>query len=241
MPSNLAIGAFVLGGVLLLISVVKGGFKLFGAEVSGSAGGGGRFIAFVAGIVLIVTGFLKEGRSIAKVDNPAPDTPADSAPARPQDDQKSAGPVPALNPPVRQTPATVSRPADEERTVRVEWRPALEELKAFVPSLSDQEKMALFSNLMSGQDVYAVNVRITNTGNAPVAVSPTKIRLTYLGTAIPLGWREEEPFFQATELQPNHYTEGILTFQTAILIAGNVLTQGRLSYQDSRVQVSYAR
>jgi hypothetical protein len=241
MPSNLAIGAFVLGAVLLLISVVKGGFKLFGAEVSGSAGGAGRFIAFVAGVVLIVTGFLKESRTVPKPDNPSSVTPVDSpAPTRPEDG-KSAAPQPSPNLPVRQPPASVSRSADEERAVRVEWRPALEELKAFVPMLSDQEKMALFNNLMSGQDVYAINVRITNTGNAPVAVSPAKIRLTYLGTAIPLGWREEEPFFQATELQPNHYTEGILTFQTAILIAGSVLAQSRLSYQDPRVQVSYAR
>jgi hypothetical protein len=42
MPENLAIGAFVLGSVLLLVSLLSGGFKLFGAEVSGTTGRIGR-------------------------------------------------------------------------------------------------------------------------------------------------------------------------------------------------------
>jgi uncharacterized protein YecT (DUF1311 family) len=58
MPPTVSIAAFVLGSVLLLISVVSGGFKIFGAEVSGTAGVGGRVVAFLLGIVLLVAGFV---------------------------------------------------------------------------------------------------------------------------------------------------------------------------------------
>jgi len=45
MPTTLDIAFIVLGGVLLLVSVVGGRFKLFGAEVAGEAGRIGRLMA----------------------------------------------------------------------------------------------------------------------------------------------------------------------------------------------------
>lgn len=54
MPQSLSIAAFVLGAVLLLIALVSGGFKIFGAEVSGAGGTVARSIAFVIGLILIV-------------------------------------------------------------------------------------------------------------------------------------------------------------------------------------------
>jgi hypothetical protein len=57
MPQSLAMGAFVLGAVLLLISLLSGGFKIFGAEVSGTTGIIGRLVAFVIGIFFLVIGF----------------------------------------------------------------------------------------------------------------------------------------------------------------------------------------
>ena len=111
---------------------------------------------------------------------------------------------------------------------------------ALVTRLSDQEKMALgYSALTTGYDIYAIHVRITNTGSVPVTVSPGKIRFTFNGMPLPLTWSDDDLYFQETELQPNRYTEGILTFKTAMIIAGAVLQNGRVSYQDSRVQVSY--
>jgi hypothetical protein len=57
MPTTLGIGSLVLGGVLLLISVVGGRFKIFGAEVAGEAGKSGRLFAGVVGILLLVLAF----------------------------------------------------------------------------------------------------------------------------------------------------------------------------------------
>ena len=56
MPENIMIAAFVLGSVMLLISIVGGRFKIFGAEVSGVAGPTGRILAGVVGAILIGIG-----------------------------------------------------------------------------------------------------------------------------------------------------------------------------------------
>ncbi|MGH7467856.1 MAG: hypothetical protein ACRENP_07680 [Longimicrobiales bacterium] len=242
MPSNLAIGAFVLGGVLLLISVLRGGFKLFGAEVTGSAGGGGRVVAFVAGVALIVTGLVKESGTSGRVEDPTDSTsgsqPPVGAPAGPAATLQSA--LPSAQP--QTSPATAQTSTQADPIIRVEWRAARDEMMAIVATLSDQEKMQLgFNVLMTGQDVYAIHVRITNIGTVPVAVAPEHLRLTYSGTDIPLVSTEDAPFLQSTQLQPNRYTEGVLTFKTAMLIAGAVLTSGRLSYHDAGVRVTFSR
>jgi hypothetical protein len=55
-PQNITIAAFILGAVLLLIALIGGRFKIFGAEVSGTVGRAGRLAAGVAGTVLIIIG-----------------------------------------------------------------------------------------------------------------------------------------------------------------------------------------
>ena len=56
MPQSITIAAFVLGAVLLLIAILRGGFKIFGAEVDGTAGRFGRIFAGLLGTVLIAIG-----------------------------------------------------------------------------------------------------------------------------------------------------------------------------------------
>jgi hypothetical protein len=59
MPQNITIAAFVLGAVLLLIAILHGGgFKIFGAEVDGSAGRFGRLFAGLLGVILIGIGLV---------------------------------------------------------------------------------------------------------------------------------------------------------------------------------------
>jgi hypothetical protein len=56
MPQSIVIAAFVFGAVLLLIALLGGHFKIFGAEISGATGRPGRIIAGVVGVVLLVVG-----------------------------------------------------------------------------------------------------------------------------------------------------------------------------------------
>jgi len=55
-PENIPLAAFVLGAVLLLVSLTTGGVKIFGAEVSGTAGRTTRTIAGVCGTLFIAIG-----------------------------------------------------------------------------------------------------------------------------------------------------------------------------------------
>ncbi|KAA3612171.1 MAG: hypothetical protein DWQ05_19405 [Calditrichaeota bacterium] len=56
MPENITIAAFVLGAVMLLISIVGGKFKIFGAEVSAMAGPISRIFAGIVGTLLLGIG-----------------------------------------------------------------------------------------------------------------------------------------------------------------------------------------
>jgi hypothetical protein len=56
MPQTITIAAFVFGAVLLLIALLGGGFKIFGAEVPEKVGRTARVVAAVAGIVFIGIG-----------------------------------------------------------------------------------------------------------------------------------------------------------------------------------------
>ncbi len=75
MPQTIETGAFAFGAILLLLALVSGGFKIFGAEVSGAANTLGRVLAFVLGLSLI-------GLAVY-VSNPAVRKP-DVAPAEPK-------------------------------------------------------------------------------------------------------------------------------------------------------------
>jgi hypothetical protein len=53
MPQNIELAAFVLGAVLLLLALTTGGFKIFGAEMRGTAGRWSRAVAGICGAILI--------------------------------------------------------------------------------------------------------------------------------------------------------------------------------------------
>jgi hypothetical protein len=56
MPATVTIGAFVFGAVLLLLALVGGGIKIFGAEITGTVGKVARTLAFVLGLVFVTLG-----------------------------------------------------------------------------------------------------------------------------------------------------------------------------------------
>jgi hypothetical protein len=242
-PPTLSIGAFVLGGVLLLLSVVRGGFKIFGAEVKETAGGIARVVAFLAGVILIVTGFLHDGkdqpdktadRGGAPVSaQTALVPPSSTGQALPQGEASSA-PHEANRPPRQSNPDPV---------MRVEWRRAeTQELMDLIAKLTDAERSMLSMNVMAtGNDVYAIHVRVTNVGAVPVEVSPERFQLSFAGQPIPLNRTDDRRFFRAIRLEPNRFVEGILTFNANITVGTAIATGGRLVYQDAGIQVQYAR
>jgi len=58
MPNTIQIAAFVLGAVLLLLALVGGQFKIFGAEIQGMVGPWTRVIASMLGVAFVAVGIL---------------------------------------------------------------------------------------------------------------------------------------------------------------------------------------
>jgi len=58
MPQNLQLAVFVFGAVLILIAVLGGGFKIFGAEIRGRVGRTWRIISGFGGLFFLVVLFL---------------------------------------------------------------------------------------------------------------------------------------------------------------------------------------
>jgi hypothetical protein len=71
MPQTIEIGAFVLGAVLLLLALVSGGFKIFGAEISAAANKPARVIAFLLGLSFIGLGIWRNSNQAQEL-SPAP-------------------------------------------------------------------------------------------------------------------------------------------------------------------------
>lgn len=72
MPQSIPLAAFVFGAILFLIALTKGGFKLFGTEVSGTAEGAMRMIAGAAGALLIAFGLWKGSAPGGLIATPEP-------------------------------------------------------------------------------------------------------------------------------------------------------------------------
>lgn len=60
MPQNITIAAFVFGSVLLLIALLGGKFKIFGAEVDGVIGSNTRIFAGILGVIFLGIGLYGE-------------------------------------------------------------------------------------------------------------------------------------------------------------------------------------
>lgn len=97
MPENLKIGAFVFGAILVLIALVGGNFKLFGAEVAATISSRFlRFIAFVLGTTFLVVAMHSPNSGNVSVIPTAPSlqpTQSLSSLPTPQSTQPSAFPT----------------------------------------------------------------------------------------------------------------------------------------------------
>jgi hypothetical protein len=106
MPDNLRIGVFAFGGVLTLIALLGGNFKLFGTEVSSSVSNPIlRFVAFALGALLVALGIHGDFVDKAPVSSSPSTTGSLSVVMNPSS--------PTVSPPTPSpTPATV-RPASQ--------------------------------------------------------------------------------------------------------------------------------
>ncbi len=85
MPSTIELALVVLGAILILISILGGKFKIFGADIEGTTGRFGRIIAFVLGLVFIFIAIIMDDSSLSGTSQSAsePQTVSSSSTATP--------------------------------------------------------------------------------------------------------------------------------------------------------------
>lgn len=87
MPENLIITAFIFGAILILLALVGGRFKVFGAEISGTVGKLARTIAFGLGAIIITFTLLE----ILRQTKPPPVSPPPVTEKQPSPGDKVSG------------------------------------------------------------------------------------------------------------------------------------------------------
>ena len=137
MPANIALGAFIIGAILLLLAVSHGGFKIFGAEMSGAEGRAPRIVAGLCGALLLGFGAWQSTRSDAsahaELPTPAPTTVATTTPAAPATlaptaavtlpAEPASGTAPAIAPSATLPVGMVSDSEDSVRIVDISPKP----------------------------------------------------------------------------------------------------------------------
>ena len=118
---------------------------------------------------------------------------------------------------------------------------ATNELQMLGAQMSNEEKVTLgLAVLLTGSDVYAARVQISNTGNVPVRVFPENIRIHYDQEAGEVTTFNHPAFLQAGVLQPGYSFEGLVVYEARLDIGAAIrLGAGGLSYDDPTVQVTY--
>jgi hypothetical protein len=93
MPQSITAAAFVLGAVLLLIAILHGSFKIFGAEVEGSTGRFGHIFAGFLGILLISIGLFGSLYKSSPQPSVVPPSPANATAGQQQTRRPEPEPI----------------------------------------------------------------------------------------------------------------------------------------------------
>ena len=123
--------------------------------------------------------------------------------------------------------------------ILLRWTDGTPELQVMAAQLNDEQKLAMGMNaLLTGFDLYALRVRITNVGSTPLVVSPEHLRLQLGAETIEVSSVPNPPFLLTSHLAPGASSEGLIVFQ-ATLTAGTKIRSGagRLRYFDPAVDV----
>lgn len=133
-----------------------------------------------------------------------------------------------------QPPTAVAR-------IKVEGSDATSELQLLVAQLPEEKRALLgLAALFSEADVYAAEIQITNTGNAPVRVFPQNLAVRYGDEAARVTTIDHPRFLQASVLQPGEYIRGLVMYEARTDIGAAMrLGAGGISYYDDTIQVYY--
>jgi hypothetical protein len=127
--------------------------------------------------------------------------------------------------------------------LRVSGRDATDELQSFVAGLSDEQKVLLgLAALATGDDIYAAEITVANTGSLPVRVYPQNFTIHYGNGSTTITTYDHPRFLPTCVLQPGEYAQGLVMYEARMDIGAAMrLGGGRVAYNDSTIEVEYGR
>lgn len=125
--------------------------------------------------------------------------------------------------------------------LRVSGRDATGELQSLVASLPDEQKALLgLMALASGEDIYAAQITLVNTGALPVQVYPQNLSIHYGKDSTAVKTYDHPRFLRACILQPGEYAQGLVIYSARMDVGAAIrLGGGALAYADPTIEVEY--
>lgn len=130
--------------------------------------------------------------------------------------------------------------------LEITWSDGTGELFELMPQLSPIEQAQLTNSVTAAQtqggDVYAIHVRVKNTGGSKTVVAPNMLSLHLGNVATPLFSGVHARFLHGDVLPPGRTMEGILMFPANVIYGGPIRAgAGELHYNDPSVQTTIYR
>jgi hypothetical protein len=169
----------------------------------------------------------------------APSMSKDAAVAQPAAIERV--PTPQAPSPPAQVALAVPQPpvaAAPSACLNVQWSDGTPQLQQL--ATQDEAALAGVSLLLTGTDLYAAKVRLTNTGEVPIRVFPENIRLHHDSESLTVMTIDHPAFLNRCVLAPGESVQGLIGYRAAVEVGAAMrLGDGTLSYSDSSLLVTY--
>ena len=119
------------------------------------------------------------------------------------------------------------------RSMNLVWRVATSEIAGHL----DDQQLAVMGDFtaFSGHDWFAARVRLTNTGDTPIAVAPNKMSVHWQGKAYDVHRCGVGDALQPGTIAPRRSVEGLVTF----MAPANLGRGSTMTYDDSSINMTY--
>lgn len=138
-------------------------------------------------------------------------------------------------------PATATQKDRPAARIRVSALDGTSELQRLFANLPEEQLAALgLAVVVTGVDTYAANVRIRNSGNVPIRISPEKLHIHYGGDSVQVFIANHAAFLRSRTIQPGETAEGLVMYRARVDVGAEVrLFGGGISYDDTSLEVTY--
>jgi hypothetical protein len=133
------------------------------------------------------------------------------------------------------------KPVSQIARIHVTGKEATAELQKLFSQLTQAEIIALgLSVVLTGNDIYAGRIKVSNTGSVPVQVFPENVLIHFGDDSVRAYTINYQGFFRQGVLNPGKTMEGLVLFKARIDIGAAIRLFGfKYTYGDDSIQVTY--